>query len=183
MGERTDVEDRLRGADMFRESRLRFATVDMPHLKPLAGELSRVQDDEARAIGDEVCIWRGGRGEEERAVARSFDLRLVDEPLFRIRTNGAIADGEALGALLDFNAVNLGPVRSPILVANQKGDSANSLDPAESDIAELAVLQFRRQSPSDEPPTGRIRRIGPAELDRARGLKNCHRRRLTKPFP
>ena len=147
MGERTDVEDRLRGADMFRESRLRFATVDMRHLKPLAGELSRVQDDEACAIGDEIGLWRRGRREQELAVARSFYPRFVDEPLFRIRADGAIADGEAPGALLDIRSVNLGRISSPVLVTNQKGYSAKRLDLAESDIAKLAVLQFRRESP------------------------------------
>ncbi len=79
MGERTDIEDRLRGADMLGENGLRLATVDMSHLELLVGERGRVQDNEAGAIGHEVGLRRGDGGEDERAVARSRYPRLIDD--------------------------------------------------------------------------------------------------------
>ena len=42
MGERTDVEDRLRGADMLGEAGFRLATVDMRDLEIVACERGRV---------------------------------------------------------------------------------------------------------------------------------------------
>ena len=66
MGERANVEDRLRWADPIGEAGLRLATVDVQDLEPLPGEPGGVQDDEACAIGNEIGLRRcdGVEGEE-----------------------------------------------------------------------------------------------------------------------
>ena len=69
MGERTDVENRLRWTDPFGEAGCFLAAVDMRDLEPLSGEPRRVQDDEASTIGHEVSLRRDYGVEAKDAVA------------------------------------------------------------------------------------------------------------------
>ncbi len=95
MGERANVEDRLRWADQVGEARLRLATVDVGNLERPPGEPSGMQDNEACAIGNEIGLRRGDGGEGERAVARSGYPGFIGEPLSGVRADGPVGDREA----------------------------------------------------------------------------------------
>ena len=101
MGERTDVENRLRRTDPFGEAGLLLATVDMHDLELLSGEPGRMQDDEASAIGHEIGLWRRNGVEGKRAVARPGDAGLVVKPLTRVPAHRPVLNGEASGSFLD----------------------------------------------------------------------------------
>ena len=138
----------------FGKASLLLAPVDVGDLQLLAGEARRMQHDEASAVGHEVGLGRGDRGEDERAVARAGDARLVGEPLSGVRANRAIRDGETFGSLLNVEIFDLRRVGAPILVAHQKRDAAQRLRRRRS--ARSAAGRSRVPPRADRQPSRRL---------------------------
>src|SRR6185437_10831388 len=134
MGERTDLENRLRWTDPFGEAGLFHAAVDVHDLEPLASKPGGVQYHEAGATGDGIRLRRRKRLEGERAVARPHDADLILKPLTGVRAQRLVFHGEASGSFRDGQRVDPRRVCSPVLIANEKGYAAKRLDAIERDI-------------------------------------------------
>ena len=172
MGERADVENRLRWTDPFGEAGLLLATVDMHDLEPLTGKPGGMQHHEASAIRHEIRLRRRNGLEHERAVVRPGDAGRVLKPLIGVRAHCPVLDSEASGFFLDRHRVDLRRVCSPVLVPNQKRYAAKRFDTLERDITQLAIFKLRRERAGGQFPARRIDLFRSAKLNRT-GRRNA----------
>ncbi len=173
MGQSADIAKRAVRIDLCGEFRQLLAAVDVEHLQRAAGDaLQRMQDNEAGAVGLDICQGLGDHLEGERAVIAAINPGFVDEGAFVILTGRAIGDGESADVLIDIEIFDDRGKRPPVLIANEIGDGAKNLHAAQLDIAKLAVLKLGRQRPCHQKPACRIDLFRAAQLDRPRSLRS-----------
>jgi hypothetical protein len=151
VAERADVGGGLPRVDEFREASVRGPAVRVGHGEGCAGHaLQGVEHDKAGAVGGKVGLGRA-LGREAQEVRAGLDPRCVAQGPLGRAAGRPVGNVKAVPVLLDAKILDLRRRRPPTRVAHHEGDGANDLDVAETEIAELAVLQFRTQRASAHP--------------------------------
>ncbi len=168
--QRPQVHHRLHRIDEIREARLDRAPVDALHGARFAGDaLDRVQHDETGAVREEVGRRLPVRLEGERAVRAAADRRAIDQALALVPGGGPVGNAEGVLRLLDAKVLDARTVGAPVPVAHDKGHGTQHLAAVKADIAQIAVLEFRRERPGFQHDWIRDRFLGSEQADRARG--------------
>src|SRR5882724_5998961 len=133
---RADFENGLTGADEFGELALLFLSIRVddfnwaPHRS-----CERMQHHKAGPIGEEVRKWRSFGRKLQCSIAPCVDFGGIADRLILVVADGIITDGKAILALADVQVLDCRSIGAPVLVADDKGNSAQDLFTVIADVA------------------------------------------------
>ena len=136
----------IAGKGLANPCALLLAAIDMlDRHRPPGHSFYRMQHDEPGAVGNEIRQRFRCRREAQVPGLVTANGCGVAELLLRIARFSDVADGKAARLLLYLQLGDARVIGAPVLVAHNEGDRADQFDAIETDVAQVAGLEFSRQ--------------------------------------